>query len=156
MTPPRLPPPLAEVGANVFEYVDESVVAGNTYYYRVSSYNLAREEVGAEIAVEATPSGGGWTPADATMAYWAEAVDDASFSLVSGAVSVWYDKSGNGINVAQSTSANRPTRVTDAVDFDGTNDRLTFGSSNLGRNTQAIVAAMVFKCDAYPSTAAMI
>lgn len=62
---------------------------------------------------------------------WLDASDTATISLSGSAVTQWDDKSGNGYNFAQGTSANRPSSGTrtqnslNVIDFDGTNDRLT-------------------------------
>jgi hypothetical protein len=55
-----------------------------------------------------------------------------------GFITTWYDQSGNGTNVAQTTAANQPQIVASgaiilqntkpAVQFDGTNDRLISGT----------------------------
>lgn len=63
-------------------------------------------------------------------------------------VSTWSDISGNGNNVSQGTSSFRPTYLTNqlnslpVVSFDGTNDRLEFGSNI---TTGAISTFMVYK-----------
>jgi len=71
-----------------------------------------------------------WTPANITTALWLDAADASTITTVSGAVSQWDDKSGNGTNVAQATSSNRPTIASsfqnsrNALLFDGSNDFL--------------------------------
>jgi hypothetical protein len=49
-----------------------------------------------------------WTPSLITTALWLDAADASSVTTVSGNVSQWNDKSGNGRNAAQSTAGNRP------------------------------------------------
>jgi uncharacterized repeat protein (TIGR02543 family) len=76
--------------------------------------------------------GQSWTPASITPAAWYDAADASSIAHVSGAVSQWNDKSGNGRHVVQPTSANRPTYSASswngsslpALTFDGTSDYL--------------------------------
>jgi hypothetical protein len=48
----------------------------------------------------------------ANDALWLDANDNSTITAASGAVSQWNDKSGNALNVAQSTSADRPTTAT--------------------------------------------
>ena len=72
-----------------------------------------------------------WTPADITTALWLDASDASTVTTVSGAVSQWSDKSGNGRNFTQGTAANRPTYTASAVNSlaavtpDGANDWMT-------------------------------
>lgn len=81
--------------------------------------------------------GRAWTPADITTALWLDASDASTVTTVSGAVSQWNDKSGNGRNATQSTAASRPTYTTagqnglNVTTFDGVNDHLihTFNAS---------------------------
>jgi len=49
-----------------------------------------------------------WTPSQITTALWLDAADASTVTTVSGAVSQWNDKSGNGRNATQSTAARRP------------------------------------------------
>lgn len=65
MDPGALPTPLATLGPNVTEYVDEAVVENSTYYYRVSAYTPFKEAISDEVsrAVSLVPDIG---------AYWAE------------------------------------------------------------------------------------
>ena len=49
-----------------------------------------------------------WTPADITTALWLDAADSTTVTTVSGDVSQWNDKSGNGRNATQTTAAKRP------------------------------------------------
>jgi hypothetical protein len=72
-----------------------------------------------------------WTPASLTgLKAWYDASDTATISVSGTAVTQWNDKSGNGYNVTQGTSANRPTsgvstlNSKNVIDFDGTNDFL--------------------------------
>jgi len=53
MDPENLPVPLATLGANEVEYVDEAVVENSTYFYRVGAFNPFTESVSAEISVQA-------------------------------------------------------------------------------------------------------
>ncbi len=50
-----------------------------------------------------------WDPSLITTALWLDAADTSTVTTVSGAVSQWNDKSGNGRNATQATSTRRPT-----------------------------------------------
>ena len=71
-----------------------------------------------------------WDPSRITTALWLDAADASTVTTVSGAVSQWNDKSGNGRNVTQATSANRPTVANavlngkNVIRFDGIDDKL--------------------------------
>ena len=81
-----------------------------------------------KIAVMATADI--WTPSNITTALWLDAADSSTVTESSGAVSQWDDKSGNGNNFTQGTSANQPTYSTGeinglpAIIFDGSDDFL--------------------------------
>lgn len=68
------------------------------------------------------------------LTLWLDASDASSIVSSSGAVSQWSDKSGNGYHATQSGAANKPITGTrtinslNALDFDGTNDRLELAS----------------------------
>ena len=53
-----------------------------------------------------------WTPEFITTALWLDAADSDTISLISGAVSQWSDKSGNGRHATQDVSGDRPTMST--------------------------------------------
>jgi len=71
-----------------------------------------------------------WSPKYITTDLWLDADDSSTITEVSGSVSLWEDKSGNGNDLSQGTSANQP--ITDSVtiggvnalSFDGVNDNL--------------------------------
>jgi len=50
-----------------------------------------------------------WSPANITTALWLDAADGSTVTTVSGAVSQWNDKSGNGRHVSQATAGSRPS-----------------------------------------------
>lgn len=52
--------------------------------------------------------GGAWTPADISTELWLDATDAATLTLVSGKVSQWNDKKGNGRSATQTNAALRP------------------------------------------------
>ena len=84
-----------------------------------------------------------WTPAATTTALWLDAADASTVTTVSGNVSQWNDKSGNGRNVAQGTAGSRPAYTSaglnglNVITFDGTADQLFNTSAALQRNVNA-------------------
>jgi len=85
-----------------------------------------------------------WTPADITTALWLDAADASTITESGGAVSQWNDKSGNGRDISQASSTQRPTLATTGLngkptlDFDGSNDYLfnaSVGASGLSNAT---------------------
>ena len=91
-----------------------------------------------------TPSFTQWTPALISTALWLDAADASTVTTVSGAVSQWNDKSGNGRNATQPTSTRRPTysaaflNSKAVVSFDGSDDILGFTNRTLASNVNAI------------------
>ena len=73
-----------------------------------------------------------WTPAEITKALWLDAADASTVTTVSGNISQWNDKSGNGRNATQETSADRPALTAAALN---NKDVLTFASGNFLRVT---------------------
>jgi hypothetical protein len=53
--PAALPTPIADLGGNVTTYTDGDVTEGETYYYRVSAYRGASENVSEELVLTALP-----------------------------------------------------------------------------------------------------
>lgn len=75
------------------------------------------------------PRATGFNPrAIANLSLWLDAADTGSTTLVSGAVSQWNDKSGNGRNATQTVANNRPTTGTvngrQAIVFNGTSNSM--------------------------------
>ncbi len=85
-----------------------------------------------------------WNPSMIQTALWLDAADATTVTTVSGAVSQWNDKSGNGRNASQPTSSRRPTYSTAflnskaVVSFDGGDDILGFSDRTLASNVSAI------------------
>ena len=61
-----------------------------------------------------------WDPALISTALWLDAADTSTVTTVSGAVSQWNDKSGNGRHAAQSNAALRPSFSSNSIAFNGT------------------------------------
>jgi hypothetical protein len=56
----------------------------------------------------AGPPPAGWTPADISTELWLDGADASTITLVSGKVSQWDDKKGNGRSATQTNAALRP------------------------------------------------
>ena len=91
-----------------------------------------------------TPSFTQWTPALLSTALWLDAADASTVTTVSGAVSQWNDKSGNGRNATQATAGNRPATGTatlngrNVIRYDATDDFLSLS------NTADLTSATAF------------
>jgi hypothetical protein len=72
-----------------------------------------------------------WSPANITTALWLDAADASTVTTVTGAVSQWNDKSGNGRNATQSAAGSRPALISNvytgksAIRSDGIDDFLS-------------------------------
>jgi hypothetical protein len=76
-----------------------------------------------------------WNPSMIQTALWLDAADATTVTTVSGAVSQWNDKSGNGRHAIQATPGNRPTVSTAALN--GKNVIAFNGSSQWFENFSA-------------------
>jgi len=96
---------------------------------------------------DATPVGGSklWRPDElgADLALWLDAEDASTITLNGSDVSQWDDKSGNGNHAAQAVAASQPARVTNGIQFDGTDDYMDITAANIKTVTQPFVYAMV-------------
>lgn len=76
-----------------------------------------------------------WNPSMIQTALWLDAADAGTVTTVSGAVSQWNDKSGNGRNATQPQIDQRPALTSAALNglnvvaFDGLDDWLTAGTA---------------------------
>jgi hypothetical protein len=93
-----------------------------------------------------------WTPANITTALWLDAADASTVTTVSGAVSQWNDKSGNGRNAVQATSTDRPAYTANELNgksvltLDGTNDFMTVANADaLNAQISPSTVAVVYK-----------
>lgn len=133
-----LPTPIATLGPNVTEYLDEDVTAGETYYYRVSAYTTFSEKISEEVQV--TASAPDWSPIDSSAQLWLDADDVSTISIVSGLVSQWNDKSGNGNHFDQPNSSWRPVVQANAI---GTKPSIFINTGkSLGRNSTSILRSV--------------
>lgn len=92
------------------------------------------------------PRATGFTPRSISgLAAWWDASDAASITTVSGAVSQWNDKSGNGVHATQTTANNRPVNTSQTLNgravmtFDGSNDIMLFTGTARTNETQFVV-----------------
>lgn len=105
-----------------------------------------------------------FTPLSLGPVLWLDASDTTTITASSGSVSQWNDKSGNGFNVAQSTSANQPVTGTDTLNslnvlkFDGTNDTLirTTATRLVNASNGTFSAFAVFKTNSTSSIAGIV
>ena len=86
-----------------------------------------------------TQGGGGFSPLDLSPNLWLDATDASTITEVSGDVGQWDDKSGNGNNVVQTLSTDRPTNGAsingnNAIDWGASTNRKRLGL-NRGANT---------------------
>lgn len=100
-----------------------------------------------------------FTPESITTASWIDASDSSTITLVSGAVSVISDKSGNARNTTQTNSANRPVVVSadlnglDVIAFDGTSGTMEMEiSTALFQNLAGAAIFIVYKFTSGPGT----
>jgi hypothetical protein len=84
------------------------------------------------LAVSSTlVSPGSWTPSALSPTAWYDASQSSDFTLISGTVSQWNDRSGNARHLTQGTAGSRPAYASatlnslNLVTFDGTNDFLS-------------------------------
>lgn len=81
-----------------------------------------------------TPRFTQWTPALISTALWLDAADASTVTTVSGAVSQWNDKSGNGRHATQATAGKQPLLAVsglnskNVIDCDGADDELSLAN----------------------------
>ncbi len=91
------------------------LTVGTTYEVRIAARNALGTGPWSDVTTAQAQTA--WTPASLAdgLALWLDASDASSFTLASGAVAEWRDRSGNGRHVSQATPAYRPTRVDGVV-----------------------------------------
>jgi len=91
-----------------------------------------------------------WNPGMISTSLWLDAADASTVTTVSGAVSQWNDKSGNGLNTTQGTANNRPSYQTSSlaskntIQFDG-DDGLFRANVGISRNAPSSLIYAVAK-----------
>ena len=88
------------------------------------------------LGIMASQISGHLTPTSPVAGYysWYDAADTATINLVGSGVNQWNDKGSGANNFTQSNSTYRPSSGTrsqngkNIIDFDGTNDNLSFGT----------------------------
>ncbi|MFM7534993.1 MAG: LamG-like jellyroll fold domain-containing protein, partial [Acidimicrobiales bacterium] len=90
-------------------------------------------------------------PEAPNLALWLDASDASTITATGGAVTEWRDKSGNNRNVSQASASARPTynaggwsATMPAISFDGVDDGLLLGSTDISRKVdgQTILAVI--------------
>jgi len=115
---------------------------------------LVEKDTGARFWYD----GSAWTqelPVTSGLKLWLDASDSSTITTATG-VSQWNDKSGQGNNVSQATTASQPAVISanqngkDIIRFDGSNDVLIRSTYTGGAITQQVYTFIVCKM---PSTA---
>ena len=76
------------------------------------------------VEVDFGDGGGLWTPAEVATYFWLDAADDSTITESGSRISQWDDKSGNDRHL-ESSGSNQPLRVTDGVQSDDADRRMT-------------------------------
>jgi hypothetical protein len=79
------------------------------------------------------------------MGLWLDGADSSTVTTANGSVSQWNDKSGNGRNLTQGTTSNKPSHSTSTglVTFDG-GDRMFVAANVFGTGSPAYTYGIVF------------
>jgi hypothetical protein len=135
-------------GVTATSYMDTTgLTNGTTYYYVVSAVSAAGES-GNSNQVSATPQPPVSVPTSGLM-LWLKA--DVGVTASASKVSQWADQSGGNRHAVQTTAANQPALVPNAVkglpavSFDGTDDFMSFTLAVNGLTAMTI--ALVSACD---------
>ena len=116
-------------GADGWSFTWNSVLTGSYSLTAVATDDGGASSTSGPVAITVTGSGGGTVPSNG-LQIWFRA--DAGVTTSGSSVSQWADQSGNGRTASQGTASSRPTLVAGAVNglpavqFDGSNDFLTF------------------------------
>ena len=103
---------LATVGTGITSYIDQGLTTATQYAYRVTASNNAGSSPSSAIIAGTTTATGSVLPTNA-LQLWLRA--DTGVSLdASSLVTSWADQSGNGHDVVQASTGNRPTLLTSA------------------------------------------
>lgn len=121
--------PYAEVArvADSLSCVDTNgLMAGTTYYYRVRAINLNMWSGYSTVDSTATLATGAGLPFD-NLSLWLKADQGGAQGTTNTPINYWLDQSGHGNNAYQSSAANWPQWIPNAIGdrpmirFDGTN-----------------------------------
>lgn len=92
--------------------------------------------------------GGDWTPAEITTELWLDAADSSTITLNGSTVSEWRDKSGNVRHATQGATASQPAKISDGVQFDGVDDRMSIlVPQSLGQQIIAVIDTTTTQTD---------
>jgi hypothetical protein len=103
--------------------------------------------------------GGIINPLHLTPALWIDFSDSSKVTLNGSTISQVNDKSANALNFTQAVALNQPSYQTavqnglNVARFDGSNDRLTRGSSDLARNVGGVTIYAIRKWSSSPTAA---
>ncbi|RKG33732.1 hypothetical protein [Acinetobacter tianfuensis] len=124
----ELPAPIA-TGLKTMYYVDNNVVEGLTYYYKVCVRRGNLSFMSSEISCLASHL---WSPIYLESDVWLDVADYSTVVHTNNRVSLLKDKSGNQRHVAQNVEANKPLYVADSkcIRSDGTTLQNLTGSFN--------------------------
>lgn len=133
MDPQNLPVALGSVGSDVYEFIDTTVVEGNTYYYRVSAVMGAIESVSEEYSVLVTAV---VLPTTNLFARWRG--NDSTTSLFT-------DLVGSNNFTAYNSPSIVAGNLNNAIEFNGTNQyaRTSIGSNMLTGSFTILIYGMV-------------
>jgi Bacterial Ig domain/Calx-beta domain len=92
-----------------------------------------------------------WTPREIVVTAWFDGNNQSSMTQSNGAVTRWSDLSGNNNNLIQNTTNAQPTTGTvtinglNAVDFDGSNDKMAMAGNPFGSTINDALVMVVHK-----------
>ena len=129
-------------------FTNAGLTPSTLYHYAARAYDTAANQSAITPTVTANTSAGGTGGAVPTqgLALWLRS--DAGLVLNGGTVSQWTNQSGNSRHATQTTSANQPTLVPNALNgepvlrFDGVNDFLNFNLPINGSTGLTIVLVL--------------
>lgn len=124
----ELPEPIV-TGLKIMYYIDNSVIEGLTYYYKVRVLRNGSSFVSGEISCLASHL---WSPIYLESDVWLDVADNSTVVHTNNKVSLLKDKSGNQRDVVQNVEANKPLYVADSkcIRSDGTTLQNLTGSFN--------------------------
>lgn len=110
---------------------------------------------GATVIIDNYQYSSAFSPSNLpNLILWLDASDISTITQSSGSVSQWNDKSGNGYNATQATSANQPVTNSrtingiNVLDFDGTNDMFAVPSIS-GLDSANFTVFCIYTVDDY-------